>query len=40
MSCTRDFWEGAYYDFLSKYYEQLYKKVYKNDELLENEQIL
>ena len=35
MAYTRDFWEGAYY-FFSRYYEQLYK----NDEVLENEQIL
>ena len=40
MACTRDFWEGAYYFFLSKYYEQLYKKASKNDEVFEIEQIL
>ena len=40
MAYTRDLWEGAYYFFSSKYYEQLYEKVYKNDYVLENEQIL
>ena len=39
MSYTRDFWEGAYF-FLSKYYDQLYKEVSENDEVLENELIL